>query len=76
MNEPRSNCRRRPLLTVPKHGRLAIFPAVDGTKGASCVFDAGEGEAGTAAPLRSMTLASSEVLECGAVWLRYRVQTG
>ena len=55
---------------------LAIFPAVDGTEGASCVFDAGEGEAGTAAPLRSMTLASSEVLECGAVWLRYRVQTG
>jgi riboflavin biosynthesis pyrimidine reductase len=55
---------------------LAIFPAVDGTKGASCVFDAGEGEAGTAAPLRSMTLASSEVLECGAVWLRYRVQNG
>jgi len=55
---------------------LAIFPAVDGTKGASCVFDAGEGEPGTRAPLRSMTLASSEVLECGAVWLRYRIQTG
>jgi riboflavin biosynthesis pyrimidine reductase len=55
---------------------LAIFPAVDGTKGAPCVFDAGEDEAGVAAPLRSMTLASSEVLECGAVWLRYRVQSG
>ena len=55
---------------------LAIFPAIDGTKGAPCVFDSGEDEAGTAAPLRSITLASSEVLECGAVWLRYRVQTG
>jgi riboflavin biosynthesis pyrimidine reductase len=55
---------------------LAIFPAVDGTKGAPCVFDAGEGEAGTAATLRSMTLASSEVLECGGVWLRYQVRNG
>jgi hypothetical protein len=27
-------------------------------------------------PLRSVTLASSEVLECGAVWLRYQVQSG
>jgi hypothetical protein len=24
--------------------------------------------------LRSMTLASSEVLECGAIWLRYQVR--
>src|SRR5437879_973203 len=55
---------------------LAIFPAVDGSKGAPCVFDSREDEAGTAAPLQSMALASSEVLECGAVWLRYRVQTG
>src|SRR5215213_7211808 len=53
---------------------LAIFPAVDGTKGSASVFDLGEG--GTAPPLQSMTLASSEVLECGAVWLRYRVQSG
>lgn len=42
---------------------LAIFPAVDGTKGSSSSFDSG-------APA---TLASSEVLECGAVWLRYQV---
>jgi riboflavin biosynthesis pyrimidine reductase len=52
---------------------LAVFPAVDGTKGSASVFDLGEG--GTALPLQSMTLASSEILECGAVWLRYRVQT-
>ena len=51
---------------------LAIFPAVDGTRGAPCVFDGGEG-IGAAAPLRAMTLESSEVLEGGAVWLRYRV---
>jgi riboflavin biosynthesis pyrimidine reductase len=55
---------------------LAIFPAIDGTKGAPSVFESGEGETGVAAALRSMTLASNEVLECGAVWLRYRVQMG
>jgi riboflavin biosynthesis pyrimidine reductase len=54
---------------------LAIFPAIDGTKGVPCVFDSGE-EAETAAPLRAMMLESSEVLEGGAVWLRYRVQNG
>ncbi|MGE0259423.1 MAG: dihydrofolate reductase family protein [Alphaproteobacteria bacterium] len=51
---------------------LAIFPAVDGTNGAPCVFDGGE-QAGEAAPLRAIVLASSEVLDGGAVWLRYRV---
>jgi len=53
---------------------LAIFPAVDGTKGPSSSFDSDEDEIGAAVPLRSMTLASSEVLECGAVWLRYQVR--
>ena len=55
---------------------LAIFPAIDGTKGAPCVFDSRDAEAGAAAPVRAMTLESSEVLEGGAVWLRYRVQAG
>jgi len=30
--------------------------------------------AGIAAPIRSMTLTSTEVLEGGVVWLRYRLQ--
>jgi riboflavin biosynthesis pyrimidine reductase len=51
---------------------VAVFPAIDGTKGVPCVFDSGE-EATAAAPLRAITLQSSEVLESGAVWLRYRV---
>ena len=55
---------------------LAIFPAVDGAMGAPCVFDSRDAEAGTAAPLRAMTLASSELLERGAVWLRYRLENG
>jgi riboflavin biosynthesis pyrimidine reductase len=53
---------------------LAICPAVDGAKGAPSIFDSGDNDAGIAAPIRSMTLASSEVLEGGVVWLRYRLQ--
>lgn len=55
---------------------LVICPAVDGTKGAPSVFDSGDEEADTPAPVRSMTLESSQVLEGGAVWLRYRLQSG
>jgi riboflavin biosynthesis pyrimidine reductase len=53
---------------------LAIFPAVDGAKGAPCVFDSSDDEAGAAAPIRALTLEKSEVLEGGVVWLRYRLQ--
>jgi hypothetical protein len=48
---------------------------VDGTKGAPCVFDSSEYEVGAAAPVRVMTFDSSEVLEGGVVWLRYRLQS-
>jgi hypothetical protein len=40
------------------------------------LFDSSEEDAGIAAPIRSMSLASSEVLEGGVVWLRYRLQNG
>jgi riboflavin biosynthesis pyrimidine reductase len=53
---------------------LAICPAVDGAKGAPSIFDSSDKDAGVSAPIRSMTLASTEVLEGGAVWLRYRLQ--
>lgn len=55
---------------------LAIFPALDGAKGAPSVFDSIEGDASIRPPIRSMALASSEVLENGAVWLRYCVESG
>jgi riboflavin biosynthesis pyrimidine reductase len=55
---------------------LVIFPAVDGVQGAPCVFDSRADAAGVPAPLRAMTLDSSQVLEGGAVWLRYRLQSG
>jgi riboflavin biosynthesis pyrimidine reductase len=54
---------------------LAIFPAVDGPKGAPYVFHSRNEEAGAAAAVRAMTLESNEVLEGGVVWLRYWLQS-
>jgi riboflavin biosynthesis pyrimidine reductase len=53
---------------------VAICPAVDGAKGAPSIFDSSDRDAGVSAPITSMTLVSNEVLEDGAVWLRYRLQ--
>lgn len=55
---------------------LAISPAIDGAKGAPSVFDSRETLSGASAPLRAMTLESSEVLEGGVIWLRYKLQPG
>jgi riboflavin biosynthesis pyrimidine reductase len=55
---------------------LVICPAVDGAKDAPSVFDSSDQDAGTPAPVRSMTLETSQVLDGGAVWLRYRLQSG
>lgn len=53
---------------------LAIFPAVDGAKGAMSVFDSHGDEVGATAPIGSMTLVSHQVLEGGVVWLRYKLE--
>jgi riboflavin biosynthesis pyrimidine reductase len=53
---------------------LIVCPAVDGAKGAPSVFDSSEAEAGQPAPIHSMILESSRVLDGGAVWLRYRLE--
>ncbi|MDE5455876.1 2-hydroxy-3-oxopropionate reductase [Bradyrhizobium sp. CSA112] len=53
---------------------LILCPAVDGAKGAPSVFDSAEAEADQRAPLTAMTLARTEVLEGGAVLLRYLMQ--
>lgn len=53
---------------------LAILPAVDGAKGAPSVFDSSETDSGTRAPLSAMTLQSCQVLDGGAVWLRYQLR--
>ena len=55
---------------------LAICPAVDGAKGAPSIFDSAEEDANVSAPITSMALASCEMLEGGAVWLRCRLQNG
>ena len=55
---------------------LVICPAVDGAKGAPSLFDSPEADAGQRAPVTAITLESSEVLDDGAVWLRYSVQNG
>jgi riboflavin biosynthesis pyrimidine reductase len=55
---------------------LSVCPAIDGARGGPHVFDSAEEFTGPSAPVQSMTLASSEVLEGGAVWLRYRLQNG
>jgi riboflavin biosynthesis pyrimidine reductase len=53
---------------------LVVCPAVDGAKGAPSVFDSGEALSGPTAPVEAMTLESSQVLDGGAVWLRYRLR--
>lgn len=53
---------------------LAILPAVDGARGAPSVFDSDDGEAAALPPIESMTLESSQVLDGGAVWLRYKLR--
>ena len=53
---------------------LILCPAVDGAKGAPSVFDSGEAQAELRAPIQAMALESSQVLESGAVWLRYRLR--
>lgn len=53
---------------------VAICPAVDGAHGAPSVFDSRAQDAQARAPLATVTLEKSEVLEGGAVWLRYRVK--
>ena len=53
---------------------LAICPVVDGAKGAPSVFDSAVADAGLRAPIGQMSLASCEVLDGGAVWLRYRLR--
>ena len=50
---------------------LVVCPTVDGAKGAPSVFDSSEADAGKPAPVHAMTLASSETLDGGSVWLRY-----
>ncbi|HEX3881494.1 MAG TPA: RibD family protein [Stellaceae bacterium] len=55
---------------------LALCPAVDGARGIGHFLDSNDDETDARAPIHAMTLESSEVLEGGTVWLRYRLQNG
>jgi riboflavin biosynthesis pyrimidine reductase len=55
---------------------LILCPAVDGSNGAHGIFDSLERDTGHSAPVRSVTLESHQLLEGGAIWLRYRLQNG
>jgi len=53
---------------------LVICPVIDGSTGGPIVFNSGDVDLGPA-PIESMTLASHEVLEGGAMWLRYKLSS-
>ena len=52
---------------------LVICPVIDGSTGGPVVFNSGDTDLGPA-PIESMTLVSHDVLEGGAMWLRYRLR--
>ena len=52
---------------------LVVAPAIDGAKGGPHVFDSTDDSAGPPA-LRGMTLQQCQVLDGGAVWLRYTLE--
>jgi riboflavin biosynthesis pyrimidine reductase len=53
---------------------LVIAPAIDGAKGAPSMFDSTDADANLEAPLTSMRLDGSTVLDGGFVWLRYSLR--
>ena len=53
---------------------LVICAVIDGSTGGPIVFNSGDTDLGLA-PIESMTLISHEVLEKGAVWLRYKLES-
>jgi riboflavin biosynthesis pyrimidine reductase len=56
---------------------LILCPAVDGSNGARSIFDSLERDTEqSATPVRSVTLESHQLLEGGAIWLRYKLQNG
>ena len=53
---------------------LVICPVIDGSTGGPIVFNSGDADLGPA-PVESMTLVSHDVLQGGAMWLRYRLRS-
>jgi riboflavin biosynthesis pyrimidine reductase len=53
---------------------VVICPTIDGAKGAPSVFDSTESDSDQRAPVQTMTLESSKVLDGGAVHLHYTLR--
>ena len=51
---------------------LVVSPVIDGSSGAPTVFNSGDKDLGPA-PIERMVLASHQILDGGAVWLRYKL---
>ncbi|RJF69925.1 RibD family protein [Rhodopseudomonas palustris] len=56
--------------------QLILCPAIDGAKGAPCVFDSAEDQSEQRAPVTAMTLESTRPLDGGALLLTYRIENG
>ncbi len=54
---------------------LVVCAAIDGARAGGSVFDSTDAEADLMPPVGAMRLDSSEVLEGGAVWLRYSLES-
>jgi riboflavin biosynthesis pyrimidine reductase len=52
---------------------IVICPAVDGGQGAPSIFHSHDADADTPAAVETLKLASTKVLDGGAVWLRYNL---
>ena len=55
---------------------LILCPAIDGARGGPYGFDSPDAIDGPSAPVTAMTLESSQPLDGGALWLRYRIDNG
>ncbi len=53
---------------------IVVCPAIDGWQGAPSVFDSRDDGERIAPPLQSVQLDSTQTLDGGAVWLRYKVK--
>jgi hypothetical protein len=65
-----SSARRSSSVVARSGGRADRLSRYRWSDGAPSTFDPSDEDAGIAAPIRSMTLASTKVLEDGVVWLR------
>lgn len=55
---------------------VIVMPVIDGASGGPSLFHSAASDADVAAPITAMSLVDHEVLDGGAVWLRYALSAG